>query len=126
MAMAANITIRRGLLGITAMIPLAGIEAALAAPMPGAAIEAAIRAVDTEALQLRAADAPQAAWNAWEDRMDAAYAAVAALPNTAANARLRAKAILSICGGDLDDVNDGSATIDRLVRDLIVALAGDA
>lgn len=69
---------------------------------------------------------PEAEWRRWEGACNALYDKIEALPSTPQNARIKAQAIWSIAGGDLEDVNEANSTIDRLVRQIIVGLLGDA
>lgn len=67
----------------------------------------------------------EAEWRQWEEAGNTLYAKVESLPSTSQNAKVKAHAIWSIIGGDLEDVNDGKSLTDRLVRQIVVALLGD-
>jgi hypothetical protein len=67
----------------------------------------------------------EAEWHQWEEAGNALYAKVESLPTTPQNAKVKAHAIWSIIGGDLEDVNDGKSLTDRLVRQMVVALLED-
>lgn len=123
--MAENVTTtsRRGILGAIA----AG--AAAAAILPSVAfadpISLARRIADHDAWTRRLnGRAEESEWEQWTAAGDDLFTEVEALPNTRENMQIRARAIMSICEGDVNEAVQGDTTVERLMRDILKALWG--
>ena len=71
--------------------------------------------------RLDAEGADEITWEAWDKRFQALLAAVEALPVTAGNAVIKARAVMSIVLGDPNDLGDES-TCGRLSRQVVASL----
>jgi hypothetical protein len=67
--------------------------------------------------------APDALWVEWEERHLSLMRRIEALPVTPANAPIKAKAVFDIIDGDLSALNEQNTTLERLLIQVIRALA---
>lgn len=79
-------------------------------------------AIDRETARLRVVPSSEPDWDRWEEWTCRIWKEVEALPVTAENARIKARAAWSIISGDLDDLNNGQSTCCRLVRQIVSGL----
>ncbi|MBN9146232.1 hypothetical protein J2X73_004472 [Novosphingobium sp. 1748] len=79
------------------------------------AVDALAQQVDTEGFPASETER----WEQWSMRV---WREIEALPTTQENAPIKARAVLSIIGGDLEGLNDGQTTACRLIRQIVLAL----
>ena len=66
---------------------------------------------------------PEHVWDQWDADCTRVYRAIEATPPTADNLRLKAKAVYNILEGDLSELNEQNTTVERLLVQIIAALA---
>lgn len=119
--MAKPSTTRRNLLGAMMIAPAAMVAMpAVAAPQT---LEQAIDAVFDLGLKLNEGDYEDEIWDDWSRQVDRVLARVEALPLNHGNARIRAKAVWRLTGGELEDAVTGEATSCRLARQVLASMA---
>lgn len=83
---------------------------------------AELDALDALAATLDDTGTAETDWDRWEQWSIALWAKIEALPATAEYAHIKARAIWSIIGGDLDDLASDKTTCERLARQVILGL----
>lgn len=119
---------RRGLLGAIAGVPLAATFGTIPLPVVGAdPLFAELDAIDGEMRRLNALPyhGREAEWEAAEERERRAYDHIESLPHSPENAKLKARAVMSIVQGDVSMVNEGQSTVCRLLQHIVTCLAGE-
>lgn len=81
--------------------------------------------IDREAARLNAVSAGDAEWSRWEEAMNRVYGEIERLPLTPENAKIKARAVWSIVGGDLEEINEGQSATCRLLRQIVAGLVAD-
>jgi len=113
---------RRSLLAAIPAAAVAVAAPALAVPTTSSYFDE-LDAIDRETARLNAGSFDQASWDrlgAWSSRV---WREIEALPPSAGNAKLKARAVWSICEGDMEDLNQGQSVACRLVRQVVAGLA---
>jgi hypothetical protein len=84
-----------------------------------------IVALERETARLNAIPAPEEDGAIWDNRCEQLWGSIEALPVTAANAPIKARAVWSIVEGDIENINEGQTTCCRLVRQVIQGFGND-
>ena len=66
---------------------------------------------------------PESEWDRWDAQGTVVYGTIESAPSTPENLRVKARAIYNILGGDLSQLNEQGTVLERLLVQIIGALA---